>query len=116
MIYIGVYGNVDFALRVFIWICLIEEVVFVALFNMQLSNLVVEAHKPYNLLNNLLVRNTNLRIKTKLKVLGIIEKLAGPTIGIYCLDLFAFTPWVSFEYYFMVATYFILFLDLFLTF
>lgn len=114
MIYIGIYGNVDFAVKVFIWVCLSQQVFFVALFNTQITNLGVEAHKPYNLLNSLFARNTNLRMKTKLKVSGLIEKLAGPTIGIYCLDLFAVTPWVSFEYYFMVMSYFILFLDLFL--
>jgi hypothetical protein len=57
------------------------------------------AHSPYSYLNSYLAKH-RVRILYKLKISGFIEKLAGPSIGFYCLDLFPFT---NYEFYLFVA-------------
>ena len=57
------------------------------------------AHSCYPKLNSLIVRN-NLNLHTKMKTSSLIERLCGPLIGIYCLDLF---PVTNFEFYLFVV-------------
>ena len=77
-----------------------------------LSTIIFEAHKSYAVLYSLIFRN-RLRLKIKFKILSLIERLAGPPIGIYCYDLF---PYNNFEFYLFIVnciSNFILFMDLF---
>jgi hypothetical protein len=83
------------------------------------ARLAYHAHKPYNYLNRLMAKKSIMMIKTmkrsigsnrmkitnemrdfklKFNVLTLIERLAGPTIGIYCLDLFPFTNYEFYQY------------------
>jgi len=48
--------------------------------------------------------------KLKLNVLTLIERLAGPTIGIYCLDLFPFTNYQFSQYIAAASSLYILLL------
>ena len=61
-----------------------------------------EAHRSYAVLNSLIVRK-RLSGRIKLKVLGLIERLSGPVIGVYCYDLF---PLTNYEFYFFVLIVF----------
>jgi len=49
------------------------------------------AHLPYKRLNSLIANQRGFKIPLdcKLKVNGMIEKLSGPSIAVYCADLFA---------------------------
>jgi len=71
-----------------------------------------EVHRPYNKLNTIIARNQTTTV-LKLKVLGLIEKLSGPVIGIYCLDFFPFTRYEFYVYLVNCIKYFILLMDLF---
>ena len=85
------------------------------------ARLAYHAHKPYNYLNKLMAEKSILKIKRKkisikteaklmkiidelydfelkFNVLSLIERLAGPTIGIYCFDLFPFTNYQFYQY------------------
>ena len=56
------------------------------------SRIHVSAHSSYSCLNSIVAQNRlKLNVKLKLKLIGLIERLAGPNIAIYCLDLFPFT-------------------------
>lgn len=53
------------------------------------------AHKPYIYLNSIFGRMKG--TSRKLKLLNLIERLAGPKIALYCLDLFPLTNKEFFE-------------------
>ena len=60
------------------------------IFNYFLTRIGLKAHQSYQFLNSLMATK-NLSLRVRFKCLDVIERLAGPQIGIYCLDLFAFT-------------------------
>jgi len=58
-----------------------------------------QAHKPYSRLNSIIARKV-IRIDLKLKTCALIERLAGPVIGLYC---FYFFPFTYYEFYLFVG-------------
>ena len=62
------------------------------------------AHYSYSKLNSIIAKqnpNTQLiPLDCKNKIISLIEKLAGPPIAVYCLDLF---PLTSYEFYLFVC-------------
>jgi len=89
------------------------------------------AHSPYKHLNKMMAKDmiqTNqwqltagkstvqrkLRsFKLKFHILIFIERLAGPTIGIYCYNIFPFTNYEFYQYVISASTLFILLLRIF---
>jgi len=84
-----------------------------------------QAHRPYNYLSSLMVKNITHRHKTprinfgevkrlkqKFQVLLFIERLGGPTIGIYCIDLFPFTNYEFYQYVIASSSLYILLLGI----
>jgi len=71
-----------------------------------------EAHRPYVRLYSILARKPATTM-LNLKVLGLIEKLSGPIIGIYCQDFFPFTNYEFYLYISNVVQNFILLIGLF---
>lgn len=55
-------------------------------------------HSPYIKLNVALLKIKPGNLRIKWKVLGLVEKLAGPTIGLYCYDLFPFTTYKLYNF------------------
>ena len=49
-------------------------------------------------LTSMEITNEMKDIKLKWKVITLIERLAGPTIGIYCFNLFPFTNYEFYQY------------------
>ena len=97
------------------------------------ARLAYHAHKPYNYLNRLMAEKSIMFIKTmkrsmkigstrmeitngmrdfklKFNVLTLIERLAGPTIGIYCFDIFPFTNYEFYQYIVAASSLYILLL------
>jgi len=77
-------------------------IIMLFLVNYSLYLVPKQAHWPYNKLNSIIERKP-LPIILKLKVLGLIEKLSGPVIGIYCFDLF---PYTNHEFYLYIGNCF----------
>ena len=101
------------------------------------ARLSYQAHRPYKYLNKLFADKSILKIKRikrkkvstkkgpkltkvvnelydfelKFNVLSLIERLAGPTIGIYCFDLFPFTNYEFYQYISAAISLYMLLLD-----
>ena len=75
--------------------------VFMIIFSINLlsSRINLVARKPMKHLFQYLVEN-QMQFKCRLKTMSLIERLSGPDIGFYCLDLF---PMNSYEFYLFVA-------------
>ena len=52
-----------------------------------------KAHDPITTLNSYIASSSirSIRFRDKLKIVAVIERLAGPKIGFYCLDLYPIT-------------------------
>ena len=70
-----------------------------------------EAHSCYPLLNSLVVTKS-LNIMLKLKTMTLLEKLGGPLIGFYCLDLFPFDNYNFYLFIVNCVSNFMLFINL----
>jgi len=70
------------------------------------------AHSPYAKLNSIIARRT-FTLADKFKIVNLIEKLAGPDIAVYCLDLFPLNNYEFFLLVSVVATNFFLLLKQF---
>jgi len=82
--------EIDTFNRILTSICSAVGFILLFLINYSLSIVPKESHRPHNKLNSIVARKSATRL-LNLKVLSLIEKLSGPVIGIYCLDLFPFT-------------------------
>ncbi len=69
------------------------------------------AVRPYQALNSIIARKS-LKLKLKLKVCQLIEKLSGPVIGLYCYEFFPFTSYEVYLYVTNCVSNFILFMGL----
>jgi hypothetical protein len=85
------------------------------------SSVAEKAHSPYKTLNSImsssmiLSSEINLNYKLRLKISGFIEKLAGPSIGFYCYDLFAFNSYNFYRFISNLIAFYFLLSDRFLT-
>ncbi len=77
-----------------------------------LSSIQSAAHNPRDILFSIMARK-GIELKLKFKVLGLIEKLSGPVIGIYCFNLFPFTNYEMYLFYVNCVKNFMLFITLF---
>jgi len=132
-IYVSKYDGVPIMYRILntIMACLSVFILYIITYTS--AKLSYEAHLPYKYLNKMMAKNliqTNLwrlaiktvgassvpqkikNFKLKLKILIFIERLAGPTIGIYCLHLFPFTNFGFFNLFLPAVTLFFLLLGI----
>ncbi len=77
-----------------------------------LSSVQSAAHNPHDKLFSIMARK-DIELKLKFKVLGLIEKLSGPVIGVYCFRLFPFTNYEMFLFSVICVKNFILFMTVF---
>ena len=95
----------------------IGSVAFIVIINLFVFNYMSalvssEAHNSYTILNSI-IASKSFKLNLNLKTLTLIERLSGPEIGFYCLDLF---PLNNYEFYIFCvncAKNFILLIDLF---
>jgi len=72
------------------------------------SSLSFAAHDLTADVHAFIVRNRS-NLRNKLKISAFIEKLCGPTIGIYCYNLFAFNTFEFYQYIaFVSSNYFLM--------
>jgi len=112
LVILAIHKKIDTINRILSSILLFLGVYVLFIFNYSFSSIGKVAHRPYNKLNSIVAGKPIPRI-LKLKVLGLIEKLSGPVIGIYCLD---FLPFNNYEFYLFITNCvlnFILFMGLF---
>ena len=71
--------------------------------NYVLSAIGREARNSYGFLNSIIAKNGvnkvkygGLNLRLMVKTIHVIERISGPVIGIYCLDLF---PLTNYEFY-----------------
>ncbi len=76
-----------------------------------LSSIQSAAHNPRDRLFSIMARK-DIELKLKFKVLGLIEKLSGPVIGIYCFNLFPFSNYEMVLFYVNCVKNFMLFITL----
>jgi hypothetical protein len=87
--------------------------VFLFFFSLHTAMLCHAAHSPYKRVNSFVVQqssdkffnNSNVfiritEIRQQIKVLNFLERLGGPDIAVYCLDLFALN---YYEFYLLIA-------------
>jgi len=99
LIILSISKDVDIYNRILAFIFLLVALPSLFFINYSLSKISVEAHRPYNKLNSIIARKPATTV-LNLKVLSLIEKLSGPVISIYCLDIFPFT---NYEFYLHMA-------------
>jgi len=99
LVILSINKEVDIINRILVSIIAIIGVIALFIFNYSMALVSEAAHRPYTKLNSIIVRKSTSRA-LKLKVVGLIEKLSGPVIGIYCLDWFPFT---NYEFYLYIS-------------
>lgn len=95
--YVSIFAFDILLLKIAAMFIFLNLVAMIAAENHQAAKIAKEAHKPYLVLNALMSKSRNLSIRLRLKLMTAIERLAGPTIGVYCYQLFAFTPAQNFN-------------------
>ena len=78
--------------------------------NILSAKIIHSAHKSLPLLYKFLVEN-KLSIKNKLKIHTFIERLSGPRIGLYCLNLFPMNNYELYQYIMIASMNYILILN-----
>ena len=91
----------------------VSVIIYSLIFSMNLlsAQVISASHKSYPILYSFLVRN-NMSIIQRLKIMSFIEKLSGPDIGFYCLDMFPMNNFEFFQYLRISAFNYILLLSL----
>jgi len=112
LIILSIKNDIDTIHR--IWTSVLCLIAFTLLYFVNHSFSIVsrEAHRPYIRLNSIIASRPATRILI-LKVLGLIEKLSGPVIGIYCQDFFPFTNYEFYLYITNLVQNLLLFIGLF---
>ena len=72
---------------------------FLVLVTYPAASLFLAAHSPYVKLNSIVVKS-KFKVADKLKINNFIERLGGPSIAVYCYNLF---PLNSYELYLYTA-------------
>ena len=102
-IMIAIYLVIDSNTHIFLRMTMIGYAVLILTtvlsINLLSSRISHSSRKPMKYLFGYLIGN-HLRINCRLKTMSFIERLSGPDIGFYCLDLF---PMNSFEFYLYVV-------------
>jgi len=112
LVILSIHKEIDITNRSLVGITVIIGVFALSILNYSMASVSVAAHRPYNKLYSIIVRKSITRA-LKLKVMGLIEKLSGPVIGIYCLDVFPFTNYEFYIYITNCILNFILIIGLF---
>ncbi|XP_076330537.1 uncharacterized protein LOC143236135 [Tachypleus tridentatus] len=85
---------------------LITNTCFIAVISLLAAAIASEAHKPYLQVHKLAM--TFVPPEHQLAVLMFSERLAGPTIGLTCLDLFVVTKTAILSIFSVLVTYFVI--------
>jgi hypothetical protein len=99
LVILSIHKEVDIITRTLAFVATILGVFVLFVFNYSMALVSEAAHRPYIRLNSIIARKSA-RTVLNLKVVGLIEKLSGPVIGIYCLDLF---PFINYEFYLYIS-------------
>ena len=92
LLYLCIFAKLHLALYTFFLIATIISIFFVFLVSLNTALLCQSAHESYEAINSFYVSQENsknpLSIKKKLKIVNFLERLSGPKIAVYVLDLF----------------------------
>jgi hypothetical protein len=76
-------------------------ILFLFLFSSTTVWLRKSAHFPYNNLNSIIAKQKWIPLSKKMKIVSLIERLAGSEIAVYCYDFF---PLNNYEFYQFIAS------------
>ena len=102
MLYIGLSSSVILLIRIGAVFASVGTIIQLFVINLMSSRISFWAKKPIKALMRYNCQN-RLTARQRLKLMVLIERLSGPDIGFYCLDLF---PMNSYEFYLYVANCF----------
>jgi len=107
LLHLALQKSVNEVMRMLYILCIFHVLLVSYIYTYVLSTLSSRAHDVTSDLYSFIVRNRSNR-RNKLKISAFIEKLCGPTIGIYCYNLFAYTPFEFYKYVAFVSSTYIL--------
>ena len=102
MLYIGLSSSVILVIRIGAVFASFGTIIQLLVINLMSSRISFWAKEPIKALMRYNCQN-RLTARQRLKIMVLIERLSGPDIGFYCLDLF---PMNSYEFYLYVANCF----------
>jgi hypothetical protein len=76
-------------------------ILFLFLFSLTTAQLKNSAHLSYKNLNSIIAKQKRMPRAKKMRIIGLIERLAGPDIAVYCYDFF---PLNNYEFYLFIAS------------
>jgi len=108
ILHLAIYKSINVYMRIIYVLIFSQLVLLLYIYSYITSSLSSAAHDCTSDLYAFIVRNRSNR-RNKFKISAFVEKLCGPTIGIYCYDFFAFTTFEFYQYIaFVSSTYFLL--------
>jgi hypothetical protein len=102
-IFLSIYSQMFLSAKILLIIVTILLIVFLNLFSLNTAMLCKAAHSPYKRINSFVVKQSQSKLietRQNIKILNFIERLGGPEIAVYCLDLF---PLNYYEFYLFIA-------------
>jgi hypothetical protein len=100
VLYLAIHLDIYF-IKIFAYAITFILTLFLFLFSLTTAELQKSAHFSYNNLNSIIANQEEIPLNIKFKIVGLIERLAGPDIAVYCADFFSLN---NYEFYLFIAT------------
>jgi len=110
-LYLAIYID-HFYVKLFAIFANFVLIIFLFLLSLTTSLLPKSAHSTYNHLNSIIARQKWIPRAKKMKIIGLIERLAGPEIAVYCYNFFPLTYYEFCLFIASISTNFFLLLSL----
>jgi hypothetical protein len=111
VLYLAIYID-HFYIKLFAIFAAFVLILFLFLFSLTTAQLQKSAHFSYNNLNSIIAKEKKIPLEKKMKIFGLIEKLAGPDIAVYCYDFFPLNNYEFYEFIAIISTNFFLLMSL----
>ena len=102
-LFLSIYSQMPLFMKIIIILATIVMILFLFLFSLNIAMLCKSAHLPYKRINSFVAKQSQSKMietRQNIKLLNFIERLGGPDIAVYCLDLF---PLNYYEFYLFIA-------------
>jgi hypothetical protein len=98
-LFLTIYVDI-FYIKLFGFFMTFNFILFLFIFSLTTAQLQKSAHFSYKNLNSIIAKEKCIPQAQKIKIVGLIERLAGPDIAVYCHDFF---PLNYYEFYLFIA-------------
>jgi len=110
-LYLAIYID-NFYFKLFLIAGTFLFILFLFLFSLTTAQLRYSAHFPYKNLNSIIAKQNEIPLEKKMKIVGLIERLAGPDIAVYCHDFFPLNNYEFYEFIAIISSNFFLLIGL----